>query len=278
VYNGANYVEFALSSLCNQDYRDIEILIGDNASTDDTVAICRKFMLADDRIKLFPSVENRGAAWNYNRLVEPASGEYFMWAAHDDVFSPAFVSKCVEALDEDPGAVLCSTGVQRIDADGAPVDRWHLASPRRSNDPTRRFADVLRRPQWHQAFGLIRLDVLRSTRLFGAYSAADGVLLAELALCGRFIEIPEPLFSNRDHRERSTKAYPSLARRAQWWDPQKRDKRNFTRWRLLREYAMAISRSSLGTGEKFQAALELWSWAIVSWKLLLGEFVGNLRR
>ena len=99
VYNGENFLADALRSLVEQDYRDMEILIGDNASTDGTLAICDRFAERDARIRIVRSDENRGLSWNHNRLLPEARGEYFKWAAHDDRYQPSFVSRCVRVLD-----------------------------------------------------------------------------------------------------------------------------------------------------------------------------------
>ena len=60
---------------------------------------------------------NRGAAWNYNRLVEVARGSLFKWVAADDACEPAYLARCVDALDRDPGAVLAFPRTIVIDGD-----------------------------------------------------------------------------------------------------------------------------------------------------------------
>ena len=59
-----------------------------------------------------------GAASNYNRVFELSSGEYFKWAAYDDVLAPEFLEKCVYMLDNDPSVVGCICKTGRIDKDG----------------------------------------------------------------------------------------------------------------------------------------------------------------
>lgn len=273
VFNGENFLEEALQSLVAQDYDDFEILIGDNGSTDRTEEICRAFAARHPRVTYLRSEENLGAAWNYNRLVAPARGEYFIWIAHDDLFAPSLLRKSVELLDKTPDAVLCCAGVQHIDEHGEPLGAWQLASPRLSKDPSQRFGDVLRLPQWHLSFALIRRDVLLDTRLFGAYIAADGVFLAEMALRGRFVEITEPLFLNRQHAASSTEADTTRQGRSAWWDPGLRNKVPFPRWRVLLEYYRAVRLAPLSRADKMQAFLELWSWGVVQWKSLSADLI-----
>src|SRR5688500_9211906 len=96
VYDGENYLEDALTSLLNQTFRDFELIISDNASTDRTQDICRAYAVQDSRVGYYRNDHNKGAAWNLNRLVELSNAEYFKWAAHDDVCARQFIERCVD--------------------------------------------------------------------------------------------------------------------------------------------------------------------------------------
>ena len=76
VFNGDKYLEQALESLLNQDFQDFEIIISDNASTDDTAEICRSYAAADNRIQYHRNECNIGSGPNYRRVFELARGEY----------------------------------------------------------------------------------------------------------------------------------------------------------------------------------------------------------
>ena len=106
VFNGERFLRESVESVLGQDFGDLELLVADNASTDATLDIVHEFAAADRRVRVLRSDRNRGAAWNYNRLVGEARGELFRWHAHDDVLLPSAVQRCVTALDADPGAVL----------------------------------------------------------------------------------------------------------------------------------------------------------------------------
>src|SRR6476660_4045378 len=86
VYNGENYLRQALESLLNQSHANIEVIISDNASTDETGRICEEFTKNDCRISYFHQSTNKSAIWNFNFVLRQARGEYFMWAAHDDLW------------------------------------------------------------------------------------------------------------------------------------------------------------------------------------------------
>src|SRR4051794_31621660 len=118
VFNGKSYVEDALRSLLAQDYPDFDVIISDNASTDGTEELCRGYAQRDPRVRYFRNAQNIGAAKNFTRVFERSSAKYFMWAAHDDLWAPTYVSKCVAALEENPGCALCGTGIQFIDEAG----------------------------------------------------------------------------------------------------------------------------------------------------------------
>jgi glycosyltransferase involved in cell wall biosynthesis len=112
VYNGARYVREAIDSILSQEGVDLELIIGDNGSTDATPRICREVAAGDRRVRYLRSEENRGASWNYNRLVEEARrAEYFKWAPHDDVIGPGYLKGCVDVLDRD--RVSCSAMLSR---------------------------------------------------------------------------------------------------------------------------------------------------------------------
>ena len=121
VFNGERYLEEALRSVLAQTGVDLEVIISDNASTDRTPELCHAFAASDRRIRYLRSESNLGAAANYNRLVELARGEFFKWAAHDDVLEPTFIRECVTALERDERAVLSFPHAVVIDEEGAVV-------------------------------------------------------------------------------------------------------------------------------------------------------------
>jgi len=222
VYNGADYVGDAIDSILNQTYDDFELLIQDNASTDETEAICRAYAEKDPRISYLRNPANVGAIPNFNLVFERARGRYFKWAAHDDVCAPDLLRQCVEVLDADPSVVLCTGKARLINDDGTPVaydpERGcyvtRQGTPAGVIDPDERatgprpavrFWDILvRTMRTFEIFGVIRTDVLRRTGLHGDYYGSDKVLLAELSLLGRFVILPDVLLYRRCHVKQSS--------------------------------------------------------------------------
>lgn len=259
VFNGEKFLRETLDSLLAQTYSDFELLISDNGSTDGTKQMCEEYAAKDRRVKYYREDVNRGATWNYNRLVGLAHGEYFKWAAHDDLCAPTFLEKCIAVLDRDSTVVLCHTLDVDIDEQGHEVDarRYsHIPSHERGNSPKPylRFRRLVRDDyDCEQIFGLIRTDVLRKTKLFLSYTDSDRTLLAEIGLYGRLFEIQEGLFFHRQHQDSSCKANPITLgwfQRAGWFDPALQGRILFSQWRQLYEFITAIFRAPLRLVER----------------------------
>ncbi|MGE3539063.1 MAG: glycosyltransferase family 2 protein [Candidatus Tectimicrobiota bacterium] len=106
VYNGARCIRQALDSLLAQTYTHLELVICDNASTDDTGAICQAYAARDARVRYYRNPINVGLFNNFRLAVQRSTGEYFMWAAVDDRKPPTAVADCVRAVQNQPSAVM----------------------------------------------------------------------------------------------------------------------------------------------------------------------------
>ncbi len=132
-YNHARFLPVQLDSMLRQSYRPKEIIIIDDASTDNSVEVIKSFMLREPRIQLICNERNMGVELNINRLIEMASGDYIYLSAADDMILPGFFEKSMTLLAQHPEAGLCSTVGRLIDEDGN--DRGIRAIPVVSNDP-----------------------------------------------------------------------------------------------------------------------------------------------
>jgi glycosyltransferase involved in cell wall biosynthesis len=243
VYNGELFVQNAIESILNQSFTDLELIICDNGSSDRTPEIARTFAERDPRVRFYRSEENRGAAWNFNHVFELANGEYFKWAAADDVCTPDYLMRCVEVLDGDPETILCHSRTGQIDAEGRRVGDYEFTMRLDSPEVTERFHDlIVVRHDCYAVFGLVRAEVLRRTSLIGSYVGSDRVLLAELSLLGKLYEIPEVLFLRRKHRENSV-CLDERGERLAWFDPNLAGKISYPNWRILREYLRIVNRT-----------------------------------
>lgn len=199
VYNGARLLRDALDSLVAQDYTELEIIVSDNASTDETPTIVAEYAKRDRRIRLARQSRNIGATENFNALVGMAKGEYFGWAAHDDLRAPTHVSALVAALQANPHAVAAQSRVACFYEEPSAPAFVRTNPLGDQHDPRWRFRTAIRSHWWTLVvFGLMRTDVLRKTGLIPTMIGGDKVLVTELALRGEFAEVPETLFFYRD--------------------------------------------------------------------------------
>jgi glycosyltransferase involved in cell wall biosynthesis len=263
VYNGEQYVAQALDCLLAQTYDDFELVIGDNGSTDGTLEICRAYAERDPRIRVLESAENRGAAWNYNRVFRASRGRYFRWAAHDDLVAPEYLACLVAALDEAPATtVLAQTGTVLIDADGNEIGVWEEGFDLASPSAPRRLSQLVRHLIMSNVlFGLTRRSTLERTRLHGSYPSADYVLIAELVLAGAFVLLPETLFMRRVHPGMSRVAHTNLDDVADWFEPGSSRGVRPEKLTLFTEHLQAIRRSPLNRRDQAVAVgafLPIW--------------------
>jgi len=280
VYNGDPYLVEALQALADQTFDDFEVIISDNASTDNTESVCAAFVDQDPRFHYFRQAQNHGAARNYNDVLLRSRGELFKWAAHDDLIAPTFLERCVETLEAAPADVaLCYPKSTFIDAEGNEIEEWEDALDLRMDRPSDRFDTYLRNHEKsHLMFGLYRIDKLRQTRLHGNYVGADAVLLAEVVLSGQIWEIPERLFYRRDHPGMSMRANVTPAELTEWFDTTKGTKHVMPRTRLFTEDVKAIGRAPISAGEKARCAWSLLSiWGPLHWRTVGGEFKRELK-
>lgn len=272
VFNGEKYIVETLESLLSQSFSDFELIISDNASTDRTQIICKDYATRDDRIRYYRSETNRGAAWNFNHVYRLSRGEYFKWAAHDDLCSREYLEKCVRVMEDDLSIVLCHSKVHPIDAEGKILSNDEIPLEVGSRYPHERHRSVLQAKMCYEIFGVIRSCILRHTPLMGNYAHGDGVLLAWLGLWGRFYEIPEYLFFSRRHREQAGSRLTDRYMWAEWFDPAMIGRIVFPHWRMLREYLRAIYGVPMSGSERMKCLAEMVHWVI--W--YRGRLVGNL--
>lgn len=263
VYNGERFLAEAIESVLTQTFTDFELIISDNASTDQTEAICRSYLQKDGRVKYFRSDKNLGASWNYNHTFALSSGDYFRWHAADDVLTPELVEKSVALLDENPDVVLVFSWVVDIDSAGNELDLKKSGLGASLPTPSQRFKGLSTvRPSFNceEVFGMVRRNILAKTRLIAPYSDSDRTLLAELGMYGPFAEIAEPLFLHRIHKEGSVVVNPDRQSRTVWFDTSKAGKLVFPNWRQLRELFLVISRTPIGWSERLMCYAYMLIW------------------
>lgn len=278
VFNGERYLAAVLDALVTQSYPHLEILIADNGSTDQTEAICRTYAARDARIQYHRSAVNRGAAWNYNRVVEMATGKYFKWAAADDICLPTLVEKCVAALEAHPDVVVSFTRVIDIDAGGNVLDTKYSQTGFTQCSAAARFRGISRVRPTHkceEVFGVMRTAILAKSSLIGNYTDSDRTLLAELGLHGPFYEVPEALFLHRIHENNSVHGI-NRQDRTVWFDTSAEGKIVFPNWRQLWELLRVITSSPISLRERLHCYGHMLYWLKRRRKRLLRDLTWAL--
>lgn len=265
VHNGERYLSKAIDALLAQSFTDFELIISDNASTDGTEEICRRYQALDGRIRYFRQPVNIGAAANHNFVVERARGEYFKWASHDDLYGRDLLLRCVEALDANPSVVLSHTWEAFIDAEGNILRRVDYRLATDSPSAPERFSDCLFVQGGDDIYGAMRTDILRRTPLHGSYHHAERTVVAEMSLYGPFYQVPEVLYFRRHHPNRAERTRPTRRARAVSLDPRRANRLRHPLVRLHVEYlwgyVRAIQRAPLSPLDRLRCYGHLVRWA-----------------
>jgi glycosyltransferase involved in cell wall biosynthesis len=264
VYNGERFLVEAMEAVLKQTFSDLEFIISDNASTDRTEQICRDYAARDRRVRYYRNETNIGVNPNFRRVFALSSAEYFKWVTHDDLQTLEFLEKSVKVLDADPAVVLCYSRGVVIDENGTVMKHRSYGL---DTDP-----NMLRRPQdrlgkilwinWGSPalYGVMRSSVLKKTPLLGTTYAADQILLAELALQGRFYELPQDLLFHREHAYRSVHVNPSRHSLMAFQDPLNSKGVIFPAWRVLRDYLASIRRAPIGWRARLECRVHMLRW------------------
>jgi glycosyltransferase involved in cell wall biosynthesis len=259
VRNGGRHLGEAIDSILAQTFADFELIISDNASTDDTPAICAAYAARDPRVRVFRQERNIGAAANFNLVFARSTGKYFKWAAHDDLIHPSYLEACLAVLEAQPDAVLCQSLVEIVDRNNGEREVFdHTAFGSARPAPSERLAARLRARPCTDVFGLIRREALQDTALMAEHVGADRTLLIELALRGRFAVVPEVLFFNRDHPDRATRQLKSMRAQAAWYAPDQPTPNFLRTWTLYTTSLRLVRRSVTEPAERRRCYLMLF--------------------
>ena len=107
-YNRERLIGRAIESALHQDYLNIEIVISDNASTDSTPEVCRRYAQTQPNVRYVRQPRNLGATRNFDAVLEQTSGQFFMWLGDDDWLDSNYVRLALSRLETDPQVALVS--------------------------------------------------------------------------------------------------------------------------------------------------------------------------
>jgi len=215
IYNGANRVTRALGTLLAQTYKNFELIISDNASTDDTESVCRSYAAKDVRIKYIRQKENLGHIGNLYFLLKEAKGEYFMWVADDDWWNEKYIEKLVDALDKNPDYGVAQSSFDRILTDGSFYERVLFVGD--NNITGQGYYEVLKKflivgfGMNHYIYGIFRRGLLAKfvEKPLWECLSWERVFMSEVALSTNFYSVEEVLRYSGVRRNK--KARPKIS-------------------------------------------------------------------
>jgi len=209
-YNSQRYINEAIESVVKQTYKDWELIIVNDGSTDDTEAILTKHWIRQGNIVVFNNKENKGHTKSLNEGLKHCLGEYIAWMDSDDISHPKRFERQVQALSKYD---LCTTHGITISERGRRVKNFYTDKAQREKKST--IHDKLKSDCWLLLPSLMfRREVFEKIGYFDeeCLLAQDfNYFLRALKAGFDFCIIPEELFKFRKHSKnvRNSGRYPN---------------------------------------------------------------------
>jgi glycosyltransferase involved in cell wall biosynthesis len=233
LYNNAQHLPNALDSLLAQTYGDFALLLLDDASTDGTEEIARRYAASDPRVRYLRHGERQAMIATWREVAEVAAhewpdAEYFAWVSDHDRWHPRWLERLIAELDGDPGAVLSYPITRRVSLDGVEQDKGpRLFDTTNTNDLHSRWVRFCHEGvgSGDMVYGLIRMAALQRAGIFRPVLRPDRLLIVELNLQARIRQVPEVLWFRRQSsatsvsRQHATLMLPGTEPRWFFWPP-----------------------------------------------------------
>ena len=188
-YNRASSLRRAVDSVLAQDYSNLELIISDNASSDQTASFCEEYATGDVRVRYVRQDVNRGAHNNFATVLDRAVGKYFMWLGDDDWLDKSYLSRCVSVLRARPDVSLVC-GVPTYVEDGRRVAEGVKIDVQQESPSARVVAFYNQVSDNGTFYGVARRDVLLENPA-PAVLAGDWLMIASLAFLGKIVTIDD---------------------------------------------------------------------------------------
>ncbi len=194
IYNGEKFLRGAINSLLAQTFKNFEIIISDNCSTDNTQLICQEYARKYHNIHYLRQLKNKGPIFNYKFVLEQARGKFFMWASHDDLWDPEFISDCLNVFSNNPEcvSVFCHLNVENLNTHT--ISEKISPSSSASVLPLVRVRSRLTEMIPNMIFGLHKTEIIRKVQI-GAFDWFDIFILVQLSFYGKILIIPRYLYT-----------------------------------------------------------------------------------
>lgn len=215
VYNAERYLEEAIHCILNQTHRNLELLIYNDGSADQTNQICSKIEEKDPRIKYFSSEKNRGNLFATNFLFSRCAGDYVAIQDADDLCNINKLELQLQAFHENSNLAMVGTQFLKIDQHGAELFCGLLP---RTNAEIKKTMERFIIPVLYASV-LVKATVVKQIggfpEFFNRQGYADLDWLAKCALYGEVINLDQPLYSYREH----TESFSNQSRPTFFWTP-----------------------------------------------------------
>lgn len=183
-FNRADRLTRTISSALAQTHGNIELIISDNASTDDTEALCTQFAAKDHRVQYVRHHSNLGPSANFNWLLSQGNGKYFMWLGDDDWIDPNYIEECLGQLASDQSLAVVGGNPFYYRPDGTSFSGRFFSIL--GSTPQTRIASYLFRVADNGIFyGLYRKDRMKQLKLTNVL-AGDWFFICEVLVSGGF--------------------------------------------------------------------------------------------
>ncbi|MGM9837770.1 MAG: glycosyltransferase family 2 protein [Paludibacteraceae bacterium] len=204
-YNAARYLREAVESMLMQTYRDFELLLLNDGSTDSTEQIALELANSDERIRYIRNPHNVGLANTLNRGLSLAQGEFIARMDADDISLPTRLETQVRYLDAHPDVMLCSCAIQQFGAsDKLMVGREEFEQVK---------VDMLFASAIGHASSVWRRAFFENNNLFfnqDEFPAEDYGLWTRAVFYGKLVNIPDVLYRYRIYPEQVTATDPRV--------------------------------------------------------------------
>ncbi len=196
VYNGAQFIHECLDSVFNQTYSNLEILISDDGSTDDSKELLDQ--LKDPRIKIFYHKRQQGWVANCNFLISKVKGSYFSILPQDDLIPPKYLETLFKKFNKNDNRVNCFPYVQSIGINSGEIRQASITGTLED-----RIYDVILNHFWGVSFrGLVKNNITDAFRFLNRDQhhdmMADTIWILQHAIAGELYEVRIP-YQKRYH-------------------------------------------------------------------------------
>ena len=192
LYNHEKFIKYTIESILNQSYKDFEILISDDNSTDQSLKVVES--IKDERIKIFKNDKNYGPAINFNKLIDKATGSYLMLLASDDALYENALSKYLDRVKNNSNLALCYTWFQTIDEQNQEIDSFNMKVGNKNRNPDLYLHELFYSGNYLMGSGLfINKEIFKKTNKFNPFliQTQDYELVTRLLCMGLKISVIE---------------------------------------------------------------------------------------